>query len=132
MPISLKQDLEAVDKVLATPAVAKATEPRPFGVAISDILGLKTLAAKECLRVALANILLIDRKQQDYGPHNIASAGAFGCAVRLNDKSQRLLYLYAHGRRRKAIHESIEDSFRDACNYGIIASVVELGRWPNV
>ena len=120
MPISFKEDLDAVDHVLLG-----------FAATLPDELGLKTQAAKECLRVALANIRLIDRKQLDYGPNNIAAAGAYGCAVRANDKTFRLLHLYSHGGRRpKARNENIIDSFRDFSNYGNIALVVDLGRWP--
>lgn len=118
MAISLKQDLVVVDS----------------STIVSDVhttLQLKTGHAKEFLRIALANSLLFDRKQQDYGPDNISEYGTFGCVIRASDKFKRLKHLYHAGRRRKAINESIEDTFRDIGNYMNISLICELGRWSN-
>jgi len=119
---SLQRDLEAVD----------ATESG-FGSVVSVAvkhLNIKTTAAQEYIRVALANALLMDRKQQDYGAGNIAKFGTFGIIVRLTDKFERLKNLFGQGRKRRAINESIEDTLRDISNYAIIALIVEQGRWP--
>lgn len=118
MAITLKQDLEAVD----CSSIMNEIHQR---------LGLKTKAAQEFLRIALANTLLMDRKQLDYGPGNIAGYGTFGCVVRMNDKFERIKHLYMSGRRKRAINESLLDSFRDVGNYAIIALQLELNRWPN-
>ncbi len=124
---NLKNDLEQVDT---------AEIPGLDGVCYKLIdesvvrLDLKTKAAKEFLRVAMANALLMDRKQIDYGPHNIADFGTTGVVMRLNDKIQRVKNLHKGGRRRKAQNESLMDSFRDISNYGIIAMMLELDRWP--
>jgi hypothetical protein len=112
---TLKQDLETVE----TLAIWWADLP------------LKTKAAQEFLRLALANAILMDRKQQDYGPGNIAAFGTFGVTVRMNDKMERLKTLFNKGRRKRAINESIIDTFRDISNYAIIALMLELERWPN-
>jgi Nucleotide modification associated domain 1 len=102
-------------------------------VGICETMGIKTDAGKVVVRFVLANALLFDRKQLDYGPKNISTFGSFGVVVRMNDKMERLKSLYTiKGRKRRAINESIVDSFRDISNYGIIASMLELGQWPEV
>ena len=116
----LKDDLAAVD--LCFTLVAE----------VADQLNLKTPAAREFLRYALANTLLMDRKQQDYGPGNIAGFGTFGVVVRMNDKMERLKTLYNSGRKRRAVNESIQDTFRDISNYGNIALMVDDSKWPKV
>ena len=98
---------------------------------VNRILGLRTTAAKEYLRIVLANSILMDRKQLDYGPKNISGFGTFGVLVRMNDKFERIKHLYNKGKRRKAENESIEDTMRDIANYAVIALMLELGRWPN-
>lgn len=113
--MSLKQDLEEVDK-----------EASAFAVL------LHTKAGTEALRIAEANVLLLDRKQQDYGPNNVSAFGSFGVVVRLNDKMERLKTIYnKKGRKRRIMNESIIDTFRDIANYATIALLIELGRWPN-
>src|SRR5881392_1223698 len=121
MNITLQKDLETV---------AKAISEQDLNLLL-DKLDVKTMAGREAVRMALANCLLLDRKQQDYGPENIADFSTFGVLVRMNDKMKRLKYMYnINGRRRKAINESINDSFRDLSNYGNIALMCELGLWP--
>lgn len=93
-------------------------------------LQLQTQAGKEFLRIALENSLLMDKKQRDYGPKNIEGFGTFGVVVRMNDKFERVKNLFMN-RRRRAVNESIRDSFRDISNYAIIALMVETGKWPN-
>jgi len=115
MPITLKQDLETVDKVIKVQEIATA-------------LGVESPVAVDFIRYSLANALLFERKNQDYGPKNIAEFGAFGCLVRMSDKYSRLKHLYQN-RRKKATNESITDSWRDLPNYGIIALLCEDGKW---
>lgn len=116
--ITLKQDLETIDKVIQDNNLIER-------------IPVKTQAAKEFIRVALANALLMDRKQLDYGPRNISGFGVFGIMVRMNDKMERLKTLFGTGKRKAAKNESIKDSLRDISNYGNIALLVELDRWPN-
>ena len=92
-------------------------------------LGLQTTAAKTFLRIALENTLLMDRKQLDYGSHNIRKGGIFGCILRASDKFERLFHLF-NNRRRKATNESIRDSLRDISNYMIIAVMLDNNEWP--
>ena len=113
----LSKDLAIID---AVPGVLTST---------AEALHIKTLVGREALRVALANVILIDRKQQDYGSGNIAKFGEFGCIVRMSDKFERVVNLMKH-RRGKPVNESILDSYRDFSNYGILATLVALGLWP--
>src|SRR5947207_112367 len=67
-----------------------------------ETIGIKTLAGKEALRVALDNVVLLDKKQRDYGPHNISAFGLFGCVVRMNDKVERLKNLQGYDSEQKS------------------------------
>lgn len=131
MPITLKQDLKVADECTGVYQFASNAGDNAVHVVDLDKLALKTQHAKEFLRFALANALLMDRKQQDYGPRNISKGGTFGCVLRASDKFERLFTLYQSGRRKRAINESIEDTFRDISNYMIIALMVEGGKWAN-
>lgn len=92
-------------------------------------LQLKTFTARKMLVLALRLVLLFDRKQQDYGPGNIADFGTYGVVVRMNDKFRRIAHLYKVRRRRPA-NESILDSFIDIADYALIAYLLETGEWP--
>jgi hypothetical protein len=119
MKNDIKADLEQVDKHLI-----RVNE-------LCDIYNITTLAGREFTRFSLANALLMERKQLDYGPHNIAKFGSTGCLMRMSDKMERLIHLMnVTGRKKKVINESITDSYRDFANYGIIALMVEEGKWP--
>lgn len=110
------------------------TPGRPEFSHLDDLaikLGLKNALSSVALRHALENIILFDRKQSDYGPGNIADFGIVGVVIRANDKMNRLKNLIGKKRRRPN-NESIEDTFRDLSNYGIIGMMVEKGEWPNV
>ncbi len=119
--MNLTSDLKTVD--CANPVES------PVINNLEAVLGLKTQAAKEFLRISLANVLLMDRKQIDYGSSNIAKFGASGCLIRMSDKFERLCNL-TKSKRRKPANESIQDSYRDLSNYAIIALMCDLGRWP--
>lgn len=92
-------------------------------------LELKTKAGQIALSIALENIKLLDNKQLDYGSKNVSGFGTFGVVVRMNDKFERIKNLFKN-KRRRAINESIRDSFRDLSNYAIIAYMVETNQWP--
>jgi hypothetical protein len=110
--------------------IFKGNEDNPLLLdTIADRLGLKTVAGKVALRIALENICMLDKKQQDYGSRNISKFLTYGVAVRLNDKVERINNLVA--KKRKPRNESLEDSFRDASNYGIIGVMCLKGEWPN-
>jgi len=93
-------------------------------------LPLETYQGKTALRIAIANILTLDAKQQDYGPYNICGNPhpELGVAFRAGDKVQRLmnLFLETGGDPR---HESISDSWMDLANYGVIGEMLHKGIW---
>jgi hypothetical protein len=117
MSTSLRDDLTTVDQKIDI-------------LDIAGKLNINTAAAKEFVRYALANALLMERKQLDYGPNNLSKFGAYGCLVRMSDKFERMLNLY-NNRRGKAKNESIADSWRDFGNYGIIGQMCEDKVWPD-
>lgn len=76
---------------------------------------------------------LLARKQNDYGPYNIALAPGGpinGLRVRMFDKLARISNLYESGVDPE--NEALVDSFMDLANYGIIGVMVLRGMWPGV
>jgi len=118
MPKTLEDDLESVDKILDSKRLAD----------FSTALELKTALGKEYIRYALANTLLFDRKQFDYGPGNIAKFGVVGCVIRASDKFERIANLFK-ANRKKAANEALIDSYRDIHVYMNIIQMVEKGVW---
>ena len=95
--------------------------------------------AKEFQRIQFEQWLLFCKKQMDYGPSNISMGTALktddekrlslvGLIVRVNDKVQRLLNLMVKNNR-KAQNEPTVDAFKDLACYGIIAQIVQNGKW---
>ena len=79
----------------------------------------------------LTAILL--KKQEDYGPFNIAHApgGAMnGLRVRMHDKLARLNNLVDTGNTPN--YESVEDTLIDLANYAIIGLLVQRGQWEGI
>ena len=82
---------------------------------------------------------LFCRKQHDYGPSNI-SVGTMlvneeevhlsltGLWFRMNDKIQRLKNMLM-SRRDTAVDEPLEDAYLDVSNYGIMATIINRGKW---
>jgi len=98
--------------------------------AILNAYGIKTQAGRIALILALENIAMLDRKQLDYGPGNIASFGELGVLVRTNDKVERLKNLWRKNRMADPQNESVADSWRDLSNYGLIGEMCHRGIWP--
>jgi len=95
--------------------------------------------AKEFQRLQFEQYLLFCKKQMDYGPSNIAMGTSLdtdeekrlskiGLIVRINDKVQRLINLVVRNNR-KSQNEPTIDAFKDLSCYGIIAQIVEAGKW---
>ena len=95
--------------------------------------------AKEFQRIQFEQWLLFCQKQMDYGPTNISMGtplktddekrlSLVGLIVRVNDKVQRLLNLMVKNNR-KAQNEPTVDAFKDLSVYGIIAQIVQNGKW---
>lgn len=82
---------------------------------------------------------LFCKKMLNYGPSNIMLGGDVdnkddckvalsGLAIRVNDKSNRLINLCVKNVP-DLVGESIKDTFQDLSVYGIIAQIVSRGKW---
>lgn len=72
------------------------------------------------------------KKQIDYGPKNISNVPGgpmMGLAVRLHDKISRLANLLENDI--DPNNESIEDTFLDIANYGMIGLMITKEKWPS-
>jgi hypothetical protein len=94
---------------------------------------------QEFRKIQEEHYLVFCKKQFDYGPGNISlgsslstpeekRASISAIVVRLNDKIQRLINLVLR-KGAKSANESISDSFLDAAVYGVIAEIVNRGKW---
>jgi len=92
----------------------------------------------EFKKICIEQYLTFVKKQNDYGPANIAmnthleneqdlKLSLTGLTVRMNDKMSRLINLIL--KKNKPQNESIEDTFMDLSVYGKIALVVMRGKW---
>jgi hypothetical protein len=79
------------------------------------------------------------KKQRNYGPGNISVGTALatkddvklshtGLWFRINDKVQRLKQMIVLGQPDE-VGESVQDTFADLSVYGIIAQIVQNGKW---
>ena len=95
--------------------------------------------AKEFQKIQFEQWATFCKKQMDYGPSNIAMGTALktkedrrlsliGLIVRINDKIQRLMNLVVK-HNRDAQNEPVMDAFKDLSVYGIIAQIVDNGKW---
>ena len=109
------------------------------GDAIAYIEETYPETAKEFQRLQFEQWNLFCKKQMDYGPSNIAMGTSLGTPeekrlskigliVRINDKVQRLINLVVKNNR-EAQNEPTIDAFKDLACYGIIAQIVDSGKW---
>lgn len=79
------------------------------------------------------------KKQRNYGPENISVGSSLetkedihvsltGLWFRMNDKIQRLKQLVVKGQPDE-VGEPIQDTYEDLSVYGIIAQIVQRGKW---
>ncbi len=79
------------------------------------------------------------KKQRNYGPGNISVGTSLqtkedvklsltGLWFRINDKVQRLKQLIVLGQPDE-VGESVQDTYQDLSVYGIIAQLVQRGKW---
>jgi hypothetical protein len=94
---------------------------------LSNELGIETELGKAALAVFLKNAQILDKKNKDYGPGNISAFGEYGVLVRVSDKVERLKNLFKSGATPN--HESIQDTWMDLCNYGVIGEMCNQGKW---
>lgn len=69
-------------------------------------------------------------KQTSYGPNNIAEFGEAGVVIRSNDKLKRLKNLIVEKVPNPLEDESVEDTWMDWADYGIIGLLCHRGEWP--
>ena len=91
-------------------------------------LECKEEQTKPIIRKFLSDIRLFDKKQHDYGPHNIAKFGTTGVLVRSSDKLERLINLYKR-EEKPEVAEPITETWQDLSVYGAIARVWADGEW---
>lgn len=94
---------------------------------------------KEFKKIQKEMFLTFCRKQRNYGPENISVGSKLeskedvklsltGLWFRMNDKIQRLKQLVVKGEP-DSVGESIQDTYEDLSVYGIIAQIVQRGKW---
>lgn len=94
---------------------------------------------KEFWNIMLEQYETFCSKQLNYGPSNISVGTSLqtdddvklsltGLWFRLNDKIQRLKQLVVLGKQ-DAVGEAIADTYQDLSVYGIIAQLVQRGKW---
>jgi hypothetical protein len=129
LPPPLSQaEIRTYPKIDEIPAQTVIPAQRPPTLEeIARFLNLKTQAAINAFHIAVENIQLLDSKQLDYGPGNIAAFGELGVLVRSNDKIERLKNLHRTGK--TAHNESADDSWMDLANYGLIAQLIRRNLW---
>jgi hypothetical protein len=93
----------------------------------------------EFKRIQAEQYELFCRKQLNYGPDNISMGSSLereedrklslqGLFFRLNDKINRYKQMIMFGSK-DAVGESLDDTFKDVSVYGIIAQLVQSGKW---
>ncbi len=93
----------------------------------------------EFKRIQQAQYALFCAKQSNYGPDNISMGSSLereedrklslqGLFFRLNDKINRYKQMIMFGSK-DAVGESLDDTFKDISVYGIIAQLVQSGKW---
>lgn len=93
----------------------------------------------EFKRIQQAQYELFCAKQSNYGPDNISMGSTLereedrklslqGLFFRINDKVNRYKQMIMFGSK-DAVGESLDDTFKDISVYGIIAQLVQSGKW---
>jgi hypothetical protein len=93
----------------------------------------------EFKRIQQAQYELFCAKQSNYGPDNISMGSTLekeqdrklslqGLFFRINDKINRYKQMIMFGSQ-DAVGESLDDTFKDISVYGIIAQLVQSGKW---
>jgi len=93
----------------------------------------------EFKRIQQAQYELFCAKQSNYGPDNISMGSSLereedrklslqGLFFRINDKVNRYKQMIMFGSK-DAVGECLDDTFKDISVYGIIAQLVQSGKW---
>ena len=94
----------------------------------------------EFLKIQSEQYELFCRKQYDYGPSNVAVGtilktkedirlSLLGLFFRINDKVERIKTLLMRNTDNAVEGEPLIDSYSDISNYGVMAQVVQRGKW---
>jgi hypothetical protein len=97
------------------------------------------IMTEEFKRIQQMQYELFCAKQSNYGPDNISLGTNLerdqdrilslqGLFFRLNDKINRYKQMIMFGSK-DAVGESLDDTFKDISVYGIIAQLVQSGKW---
>ena len=73
---------------------------------------------------------VFDRKQQNYGPENIAKLGENGIMSRVADDKFSRLKTLANSPDGELEGEPALDAWHDSCVYGALGAMVHVGDWP--
>jgi len=76
-------------------------------------------------------IKVFDRKQQNYGPENIAKLGESGIMSRVSDDKFSRLKTLNQNPDGVLEGEPALDAWHDACVYGALGAMVHVGDWPS-
>lgn len=79
------------------------------------------------LRYFLAAYRVWQARQKEYGPHNIAKAGAQGCVAMALQKAARLEGRFQMG---NGTPEAALDNYLDAVNYFLMGGMCHFADWP--
>ena len=110
----------------------------PIGV-VKEMEEKFPVMTAEFKRIQQAQYELFCAKQSNYGPDNISMGSSLereedrklslqGLFFRLNDKINRYKQMIMFGSK-DAVGESLDDTFKDISVYGIIAQLVQSGKW---
>jgi hypothetical protein len=110
----------------------------PIGV-VKEMEEKFPVMTAEFKRIQNAQYELFCAKQSNYGPDNISMGSSLereedrklslqGLFFRLNDKINRYKQMIMFGSK-DAVGESLDDTFKDISVYGIIAQLVQSGKW---
>ena len=70
---------------------------------------------------------LIREKNKMYGDENVVKMGKEGILFRIEEKLERIRHLLKTDQNPEK--ESIEDSWKDIANFGLIGLMLERGKW---
>ena len=115
------------------------SEPRDYDV-IEQMEKEWPEMTKEFKEIQRQQYELFLHKQHDYGPGNISvgtqlqtpeeiKLSLTGLWFRMNDKLQRMKTLLMNNREPAVKDEPLEDAYLDVSNYGIMATIVNRGKW---
>ena len=110
----------------------------PTGV-IAEMEKKFPIMTEEFKRIQQVQYDLFCAKQSNYGPDNISLGTNLereqdkilslqGLFFRINDKFNRYKQMIMFGSK-DAVGESLDDTFKDISVYGIIAQLVQSGKW---